>query len=456
MRTNGVWRTSVFRQAALYTLAFTLAMGMALTVLYFSTIGVVERQTRATIDAEVQGLSEQFASGGLNRLAATIRQRSRMEPGTSTIYLLAGPNLQPITGNLRSWPEVAPESGAFEFSLKRVREDGEVSRRAFAQSFTLRGGYRLLVGRDAEELAQTRILFLTAGLWIGVATILFGLVTGFLLSRRVLRRVAAAAEAGERIAAGQFKSRLPIGPSGDEFDRLAGSVNALMDRIERLMQGMRIATDSISHDLRRPLTRLRARLELAADAHPDVMGEAIEEVDAAIAILENLLKIARAEAGGTAQFEDVQLDAVLRDTVELYQPAAEDLGVDLGLQVEPLTVRGERQLLAQAVANLIDNALKYASEVDASVAVSVVRNGAFARIVVADNGPGVEPASLEAVTERFVRLDQSRQTEGAGLGLSLVRAVAEMHGGRLELSDNAPGLKAVIEIPLIQNVSRLL
>ncbi|MEO0912800.1 MAG: HAMP domain-containing sensor histidine kinase [Pseudomonadota bacterium] len=444
---RGLWRTSAFRQAILYSLAFTAAMGLALTALFFSTIGVVERQTRATIEAEVQGLSEQFAAGGLTRLAAIIRQRSRLQPGTNSVYLLVGPRGERIGGNLSTWPEAAPGNGAFELPLIRVAEGTEVSRRAFAQSFTLRGGYRLLVGRDAEELAQTRRLFVTAGLWIGVATIVFGLLTGLLLSRRILKRVAAAAEAGERIAEGQFESRLPIGPSGDEFDRLAGSVNALMDRIERLMQGMRIATDSISHDLRRPLTRLRARLELAATEHPDVMGEALEEVDAATGILENLLKIAQAEAGSVAQFGTVRLDDVVRDTVELYQPAAEAEGMRFALDAQPAWIRGERQLLAQAFANLLDNALKHAGEAGATVTVKIGRGKASAWVEVSDRGPGIAPEARDAVTERFVRLDESRQTPGSGLGLALVKAVAEMHRGELTLGDNGPGLIAKLTFP---------
>ncbi|QHQ36558.1 sensor histidine kinase [Algicella marina] len=445
---KGLWRTSAFRQAALYSLAFTVAMALALTALYFSTIGLVERQTRATIDAEVQGLSEQFAAGGLSRLAATIRQRSRAEPGTNSVYLLVTPGYASLAGNLTSWPKSAPENGAFEMPIIRTTGTGEVSRSAFAQSFTLSGGYRLLVGRDAEELAQTRRLFVTAGLWIGAATIIFGLVTGLYLSRRVLARVAAAAEAGEKIAAGRFDSRLPIGPSGDEFDRLAGSVNALMDRIERLMQGMRIATDSISHDLRRPLTRLRARLELAAASDPDVMGEAMEEVDAATAILENLLKIAQAEAGNSAQFADISLDQVVGDAVELYQPVAEDREMSLALLSSAVCIRGERQLLAQAIANLLDNALKHAPGSGATINVSVGADGGRARVVVADTGPGIAPDARMRVTERFVRLDESRQTEGAGLGLSLVKAVAELHRGSLLLEDNSPGLRAVLEFPV--------
>ncbi|MEO0387445.1 MAG: ATP-binding protein, partial [Pseudomonadota bacterium] len=348
---------------------------------------------------------------------------------------------------LDRWPVEAPEAGRFSFAIARRDDAVEVGRPALAESFRLPGGYRLLVARDAGDLDLVRRRFLGAMLWTGGGVLIFGLATGWLLSRRVLLRVARAAEAGERIAAGQFDRRLPAAGRGDEFDRLAESVNAMMDRIEGLMRAMRIATDSISHDLRRPLTRLRARLEPALGQPglgPDGIAAALAEVDRTVAILDNLLRIARAEAGSASvNFSDTDLAQLVEDAADLYRPLAEAGGLSLTVETEPLTRPVERQLMAEAVTNLIDNALKYAADPGGKIHVRLRRRpeGA-AEILVRDTGPGIAAADRARVVERFVRLEPSRASEGAGLGLSLAAAVARLHGGDLVLGDARPGLSA--------------
>nr|WP_246237363.1 HAMP domain-containing sensor histidine kinase [Halovulum dunhuangense] len=283
-----------------------------------------------------------------------------------------------------------------------------------------------------------------------------GLALGLILGRRVLARVARAAEAGERIAAGNLDGRVPVSGSGDEFDRLATSVNAMLDRIEALMQGMRIATDSISHDVRKPLTRVRAELDLALRRETDAAGaqaamaRALGQIDAAVGILGRLLDIARAEAGmAGGEWRAVDLSRIAEDAAELYLPLAEERGIALSIDTADRSpAHGEPQLLAQAVANLIDNALKYAPAASGLVRVTagpLPSGGAF--VEVTDNGPGIPTEARDRVTERFVRLDAARGGDGSGLGLSLVRAVVHLHGGRLALGDAGPGLSARIELP---------
>lgn len=453
-RLPALLRTSAVRFAALYTVLFCIAMGLGLGAVYLGTITLVERQRTETISGEIRALSEGFRQGGVARLVRAVDDRSGPDARGDNVYLVTAPTLRPLAGNLSAWPDAEPDGDWVSFPVQK--RDGErlVDRQVRARVFHLPGGFRLLVGRISEDLLDFRRRFLQVSLWVAAGTIVLGLLTGLIFGRRVLRRVAVAAAAGERIAAGNLDSRVPIQGKGDEFDRLAGSVNAMLDRIEALMQGMRMATDSISHDVRRPLTRLRAELDLAlrrelpeAEARA-AMGRALEEIDGTVAILENLLKIARAEAGvPSGDWEEFDLGALAADAADLYQPLAEARGVRLSTDLAPMPFRGERQLMAQAVGNLIDNAVKFAPAGEGAVTVALSGEGEAAVLTVTDNGPGIPAADRARVTDRFVRLDAARADEGSGLGLSLVHAVARMHGGALELGDNAPGLAARLLLP---------
>ena len=450
-RAASVWRTTAFRFATIYTGVFALAMALGLGSVYWGTIRVIELQTDAAITGEIRALSERFQEGGLPALVQAVEARTGPDATADNAYIVVGPDKRRLAGNLSQWPRIAVYEDWFSFPVTKRDGPERRDRIVRAQAFELPGGFGLLVGRDSENQSEFRRLFYETVLWIGGATLAFGLLAGYVLGRQVLRRVDRAAQAGEAIAAGNLDSRVPVSGSGDEFDRLAESVNAMLDRIEGLMAGMRIATDSISHDVRRPLTRLRAQLEMAQAGQGDpaeAMARATEEIDATVAILENLLKIARAEAGVPGEaWQRLDLARIAADAAELYQPVAEERGIALTVAGGPAMVRGEPQFLAQAVANLIDNALKYAPPGDGAVHVTVTGDGG-ATLAVTDNGPGISAADRERVTERFVRLDDARATPGSGLGLSLVRAVARMHGGALELSDNAPGLSAVLTLPL--------
>ncbi|MHA3976979.1 sensor histidine kinase [Halovulum sp. GXIMD14794] len=452
---RGLWRTTPVRFAAVLTLLFCLVLGGGLGAVYFGTVAVVDRQTEATLDAEIRALSERFEEGGLTRLVEAIEARTGPDARGDNVYLLIGPDGRRRAGNLSAWPAGHDEPGEVSFPVTKRDGASSTERRVRALTFDLPRGYRLLVGRDSEDQFIVRQRFIRTAVWVILGAIALGLVSGVLLGRRVLRRVEVAAEAGERIAAGNLERRVPLAGSGDEFDRLAGSVNAMLDRIEALMSGMRLATDAISHDVRKPLTRVRAELELALLRNAEgedaqvVMTHALEQIDAAMKILANLLDIARAEARvpGDA-WKPLDLAAIAEDAAELYQPVAEARGIEVALDVQQAPARGEPQLVAQAVANLIDNALKYAPAGEGRVEVRAhPLKDSGACVEVADNGPGIPDKDRATVADRFVRLDSARGGDGSGLGLSLVRAVAHLHGGRLELLDNAPGLRARITLP---------
>ena len=455
MKRLALWRTTAVRFAALYTFIFGVMMAVGLGAVYLGTVGVIERQREVTITSEVRGLDERFRNGGLPQLVAAVQERAGPDAAGDNVYLVLGPSRQKLAGNLNGWPETADVEGWVTFRVTKRDGDDVAQSVVRARAFSLPGDFRLIVGRDNEDVEQFRALFLNAILWAALATVVCGGVTGMVLGSRVLRRVDEAAAAGERIAAGNLDSRVPVSGREDEFDRLAQSVNAMLDRIEGLMSGMRMATDSISHDVRKPLTRLRAKLDLALrrpETDPETQADiavALQEIDRTVSILENLLRIAKAEAGVPAEsWQPLDLAQAGAGAVELYHPVAEELGIELETHFETAELRGEQQLLAQAIANLIDNAIKYAPDQGAKVRVETGSNASGVFLSVTDNGQGIPEADRERVTERFVRLnDVARQSDGSGLGLSLVRAVARAHGGELVLGDAGPGLVARLEVP---------
>lgn len=445
MRLANLVRISAFRLTVLYTGLFSVSVTLLLSFIYYSTVAVIERQTTETIEAEVRGLVEQYRERGLNRLISAIHERT--DADDESIYLLTDPLGRPIAGNLASWPETL--DGSMWVNLVRERREGDhlVPYAVAARAFLLPSGHRLLVGRDTYEKSRFRDMLVRALAWSLVATIALGLLGGVVLSRRMLRRVQGVATTARRIAAGDLSQRLEKSGSGDEFDRLADSLNTMLARIERLMTGMRLASDSMAHDLRSPLTRLKSRVELALHGPPDpikdreALAEILAQTDAALAVFDSLLNIALAEAGvEPADMETLALDALARDTADLYEPVAEDAGITLEVQTAAVCVRGQRQLLAQAVANLLDNAVKH-TPAGGRVQVRVEEQGDAVALIVADSGPGIPEADCKRALERFVRLEPARSGPGAGLGLSLVAAVARLHDATIDLANNNPGLR---------------
>jgi signal transduction histidine kinase len=445
--------TTTFRLAALYLVLFAASVLALLGFIYYSTADFIERQTEATIEAEITGLREQFTERGLQGLVDTIRARSADRQSGSSIYLITDAALVPIAGNLSAWPvgeEVRPNWISFPVTSQI---HGAVEENTALAAVLVLGKLHLLVGRDLHDATAFRSRITRTLGWSALLTLALGIVGGLVITRNMLARVEAVNRTSERIIHGDLTQRVPLTGSGDEFDQLSVNLNAMLDRIERLMLGMRQVADNIAHDLRTPLARLRARLEVTllerpdATRYGDALRETIAEADTLLGTFNALLTIAEAEAGSRREaMAVVDLAEIARSVAELYEPVADDKGIALTVDGAPtIPVHGDRHLLSQAIANLLDNALKYTPA--GAITLRARQTGETARVEVADSGPGVPADRRDAVFDRFVRLEGSRSTPGNGLGLSLVRAVARLHGGDAWLEDNDPGLKAVITLP---------
>jgi signal transduction histidine kinase len=450
-------RTHAVRLAALYFLVFAFSMLGVLLFVYWTSANFVERQTEATLDAEINGLAEQYAQRGLSGLVQLVAARSAGDRGDSMLYLVTDRQGTPLAGNIADWPAGAPaHSGWLSFTVASKGEGQVSTHPARGAIFIIPGGYRLLVARNISDAAAFRDRVKTTLLWAGLVALGIGLLGGTAMSRKLLRRVELVNRTSERVMAGNLSDRVPLGGSGDEFDQLATNLNRMLDQIERLMTAMREVTDDVAHDLKTPLARLRARLELALIGPADNSGQseairaAIDEADRLLATFNALLGIAEAEAGaGRGRMGLLDLSDVARTAVEFYEPVAEERGFALMIEAEPgIMIRGDRHLLSEALANLIDNALKYGS---GEVSIGVRRRDGRAVLEVADRGPGIPESERQNVFDRFVRLEPSRSTAGNGLGLSLVRAVARRHDGTATLADNRPGLRVVLEFPAPAN-----
>ena len=452
MKTAELLRSSSFRLSLIYMVLFAGSVLLLLGFIYWATVGFMARQTDATIEAEITGLAEQYRVGGLGKLVDILQERVERDPDSSSVYLLASPGYKPLAGNIDAWPNVETGSdGWLTFAFKDTRAGGRIFN-ARARPFVLTGGLHLLVGRDTRELRATQELIMRALAWGMALTLALALAGSIVMSRSMLTRIERINQASREIMAGDLQRRIETTGANDEFDQLAVSLNAMLDEIERLMDGIRHVTDNIAHDLRTPLTRLRARLEqLRANLKQDSVNAAyveqsIADADQLLATFGALLRIARIEAGSVkGNLDNVNLAELARDAAELYGAVAEEkeITIDLELEAEPV-VQGDRDLLFQALINLLDNAIKYSLR-DGRIAVQLNEQDDHAVLAIADNGPGIPEAERDKVLQRFYRMDQSRSQRGSGLGLSLVAAVARMHNAKLQFSDNLPGLVAKLQ-----------
>jgi signal transduction histidine kinase len=453
-------RTTAFQLTLGYLLVFILFAASLLGYFALNTRRLITEQITATVDTEITGLREQYNQGGIRRLVIVVDLRSR-RPGSS-LYLVTTATGEGLAGNVGSLePGVLDHPGWLETNYRRLEAPEGSDHHALVQVVQLPGGFRLLVGRDLEERERLFGIIANAARWSVVLVIVLGLVGGFFVSRRVLNRVEAMTDKTQTIMAGDLAGRLPVAGTGDELDRLAEHLNAMLERIEALMRGLKEVSDNIAHDLKTPLTRLRNRCEQAlrgsagVDDYRAALEATIAESDDLIRTFDALLMIARAESG-QARDNMTEFDAaeIARDVGELYEPLADEKGITLTVDAPAAApVRGNRELVSQALANLIDNAIKYAGpngEVNGAPAEIVVKagnDGERISLSVADRGPGIAEADRGRVVERFVRLEQSRSEPGSGLGLSLAAAVARLHGGELKLEDNHPGLRSTIALP---------
>jgi signal transduction histidine kinase len=443
-------RNASTRLIAAHLLLVAASTGLVLGFLYWRIGGVIDAEQRAVVEAEIGGLVDDYARAGTVALAGAINQRLANPPDRDAVYLLADASGYRIAGNLQQWPPtVAPGAGWTTLELYRTdrRRPTDIS----ALALQLPRGELLLVGRDVEARAAFDRTLARALLWALAAITLLAVVTGWLLSRLVTGRIAEIDGAARAIMAGALDRRVTLRGTGDEFDRLAGTLNAMLDRIETLVRDLRTVTDSLAHDLRTPLGRLIRHLEVVADdavppgARRDRIDQALREAEGVLATATALLDISRIDAGiGADQFTSVDLGRLAGDVAELYEAAAEERGLLIVTSAQRgLIVRGHDQLLALALSNLVDNALKHAPD-GSEITVSAAGGDGQPRLVVADRGPGIAEADRARALGRFVRLDPSRGAPGAGLGLALVKAVARMHDATLELEDNAPGLRVTL------------
>jgi signal transduction histidine kinase len=465
-----LFRTTTFKLTLVYLTVFAVFAAFLLGYFALNTRRLIDEQITDTVNAEINGLSEQYRQGGVRRLVIVVDARAR-RPGSS-LYLVTTFNGEALAGNVTALaPGILDNPGWTETVYRRLDETDSgdhtdhaehPEHEALVRVFQLPGGFRLLVGRDLEERERLYHIVLAAGRWSIAIVIILGLAGGLFVTRRVLRRVDAMSETTRTIMDGDLGERLPVAGTGDELDRLADNLNVMLDRIEALMRGLKEVSDNIAHDLKTPLTRLRNRSEQAlrmakSEAEYRTALEAtIEESDGLISTFNALLMIARAESGlARDNMTDFDAAEIARDVGELYEPVAEEHGISLKVEADAVApVNGNRELVSQALANLVDNAIKYAkpegNEINGRAPEVVVRalsEGDRILLMVADGGPGIPEGDRSHVVERFVRLEQSRSQPGSGLGLSLVSAVARLHGGELTLEDNKPGLKSIIALP---------
>jgi len=439
-------KTSSFQLALLYMVVFATSVFLLLAFIYWRTAGFMAAQTDETIEAEIAGLAEQYRGRGVNGLITIIRERVARDPNAKSIYLLTTEDFLKLAGNIGAWPDGArAQSGWINFTLNESVGWQGAERLARARVFEVQGGLRLLVGRDVDDLATLKRVIETAINWGMGITLALALLGGFMMSRSTTRRIEVINATSRKIMNGHLSLRIPTRGTDDDFDQLADNLNQMLDRIVYLMEGIRHVSDSIAHDLRTPLTRLRNQLETTLmlvdnDDAREQAGRAVAEADQLLATFNALLRIARLETrGSTADMHPVSLGLLVSDACELYEALAEDKEQVFRQAVdEQVMVDGDRDLLFQMISNLIDNAIKYTPE-KGEISVSVRAEDGKAIFEVSDSGIGVPDDEKESVFQRFYRVGKSRSLPGNGLGLSLVSAVAEIHKGVITLSDHYPG-----------------
>jgi len=465
-------RTTAFRLTLAYLFLFALFAASLLGYFAWNTRRLITEQITTTVNAEVGEIGEIYTRRGLFGLTRAISNRS-LRPGAN-LYLVTTPTGQALAGNVESLtPGVMATSGWTETAYRRFDDQDNTDHRALVRVTEMTNGFRLLIGRDLEERRRLFGIVAHDAQWSILVVVVLGIGGGIFVARRVLRRIDAMTGTTRRIMAGDLSGRLPVGRSGDELDRLAENLNAMLERIEALMVGLKEVSDNIAHDLKTPLTRLRNRAEEALASagceaeYRAALERTIEESDGLIRTFNALLMIARAESGqARGNMDDFDAADVANGIHELYEPLAEDDGMTLHVKTAPARLHGNRELISQALANLVENAIKYGKPVPSAqplgadavtgnkeILIESRREGDQVLLSVRDHGPGIPEGDRKHAVERFVRLEASRTLPGSGLGLSLASAVATLHGGELRLGDSGPGLIATLAIPALPAAS---
>ncbi|GAB5427924.1 MAG: ATP-binding protein [Devosia indica] len=463
-----VWRTSTVRLTATFIAIFIVFAILLMAFIGWQSSVQIQRQQTDDIDREIRQFQRIETNQGIRALAFAVNRLSS-QPGPGIYFLGDAAGLY-LLGNVTDVPaEVVINPGVYSFDYERpnplgddVVEEGRPPRQregiAVVRSIELDNGMRLVVGRDVVERRGYSAIILQSFMVGVVGIVLFSLIAGGITARRVLRRIDTIQQTSTKIMSGNLSERVPVTRRNDEFDALATNLNAMLDRIEQLLQGLKEVTDNVAHDLKTPLTRLRNQAEAAlrdtasVETREQALENVIAESDRLIQTFNALLMIARVEAGApSGALSEINISEIVADVAELYGPVAEDEGIAVETRIaEGVTLKANRELIGQAMVNLLENAMKYARPEDGKsgrIDVSLSNEGDRVCISVADNGPGIPDADRKRVLERFVRLEKSRSEPGSGLGLSLVNAVARLHGGTFRIEDNAPGVRAVLEFP---------
>jgi signal transduction histidine kinase len=453
-------RSFTFRLAITYMFLFGLSVLLLMLFIYWFTATYMVRESDAFIETEINEIVERYDTLGLDGLVSLINTRTSQPSVGLSIYLLAGQNYYPMAGNLDEWPQASMDSeGWLDFKLVSNEDGNQGKQLVRARRFTLPGGYHLLVGRIVSHLvAMEERIAITMAWGLGLMLVL-GSAVGWWMSKRIANRIEAINRTNHDIINGDLFRRIPLQGTNDELDRLASSLNEMLDRIQALMEDVRRVSDNIAHDLRTPLGRLHNQLD---NLHNEVkqagldtssIEQALSESEGLLATFNALLRIARIEARSrTEGFTPVDFTALVLDAAEYYVPLAETREQTLVVKAAPaVRLVGDRDLLFQAIANLLDNAIKYTprgGEVQVTLA---VKTQGSAELTVVDTGPGIPPAARQQVFQRFFRLEDSRSTPGSGLGLSLVEAVVHLHGMEIRVSDNSPGTRITLDIPVLSD-----
>ena len=444
--------STIFTMTIVFVVIFVGAVAFIGGFVFWSTVGFMDRQTNTVIETDIEGLAAVYQRSGLGGLIATIESRIERDPTRSSIYLVADDQRTPVVGNISAWPSVGPnESGWIEFGLTE-RTTG-IKTRARSRQFLLLGGVNLLVGRDIRNSQSTKKLIERSLLSAMAIAIIVGISAGLLFSRRVGRRLQNISRTSREVMQGNLAERVPILGRGDDLDEVGQSFNAMLDEIQQLLSGIEHVTDNIAHDLRTPLSRLRNRLAQLRHAASE-NGEStasieacVVEVDQLLATFSALLRIAKLEAAGHGKnFGIVDLEEVVHAAVELYEPLADERKIAVRVDATRIEMRGERELLMQAVCNLLDNAIKF-SPAHGKIDIELKRDATGVTLTIADSGGGVEVSDRERIFDRFYRAERARDTEGAGLGLSMVNAICAHHGAIISMHDHNPGLRVQILFP---------
>jgi signal transduction histidine kinase len=447
-------RSSTFKRALIWIGIFGVVVVALFGYVYWSTSAYVLSRSDRAIAAEHAILHKAYAIAGRSGLIAAIERSIAEDRFDGGLYLLADPSFTPVAGNLKVWPpELKDIKGWDNFSVRAWKPDAADRPLLRATFETLPDGYHLLVGRDIGDLDEfARKINTALALVLFLIFVLAG-VASISVTRRTVGRIEAINATSRAIMQSGLGKRIPLRGTRDEWDQLAENLNSMLERIETLMAEVKQVSDSVAHDLRTPLTRMRGRLEKAYARERDgnydqsLIDETMADLDAVLRMFSSLTRISQIEAGDrTSAFRTVSLSEIASEVVELFDAAAEEKHAHLDAVVhQRVLVTGDRDLLFDAVANLVDNAIKHGREAG-RVTVEVTQNGG-AVISVADDGPGIPTNERQNVFKRFYRLERNRRTPGNGLGLSLVAAVARLHGAGIEMVDNGPGLKFRLRFP---------